>query len=413
MTQGVGSRRRTRTGHRPYVSPRPWAYYNDSDPYVCQWTCNLIRAGFIPRGDVDCRPIQEVQPEDLLPYTQCHFFTGISGWAYALRLADWPDERKVWTGSVPCQPWSSAGKRQGRSDSRDLWPEFYRLISACRPPIVFGEQVASADVIGHVSSGSKRHSDGYIREPWLDRIFADLEASHYTCGAGDIPAAGIGAPHIRQRVWWVADSGPQRVRDEGRDQTHRTSSGVQGEDGKREWVRSDSWSGVGVSGRDGGLAYSRRALWGEIRATSGSDQSEEDVHDKRCGEDGGWMADCLLPRLEERQVQPPWSERTAFVGGGDAGGLGHSPQRGVGSLDGQPDSLNGRTSPSGRSDPWSASILLPCLDGRSRRVPNLISGIQPLAYAVPARISKLRAIGNAIVPGVAAEFIRAYMECRP
>ena len=67
------------------------AYYNENDPYAAQWLRNLIAAGELPPGDVDDRNIQEITPDDLKRYTQCHFFAGIGGWSYAFRLA-WPDE---------------------------------------------------------------------------------------------------------------------------------------------------------------------------------------------------------------------------------------------------------------------------------------------------------------------------------
>ena len=89
------------------------AYYNEHDPKAAAWLRELIQAGEIPAGDVDERSIVEVQPADLARYTQCHFFAGIGGWSYALRLAGWPTDRPVWTGSCPCQPFSSAGKSGG------------------------------------------------------------------------------------------------------------------------------------------------------------------------------------------------------------------------------------------------------------------------------------------------------------
>ena len=87
------------------------AYYNEIDPFAAGWLRNLIAAGHIAPGDVDERSIEDVSPDDLARYEQCHFFAGIGGWSYALRLAGWPDDRPVWTGSVPCQPLSSAGQR--------------------------------------------------------------------------------------------------------------------------------------------------------------------------------------------------------------------------------------------------------------------------------------------------------------
>ena len=118
------------------------ARYNDSDSFCAQWLCNLINAGHIARGEVDRRDVRDLVPEDLQGHAQCHFFAGIGGWSYALRLAGWPDARPVWTGSCPCQPFSQAGQRKGHEDERHLWPAWARLIRECRPGVVFGEQVA-------------------------------------------------------------------------------------------------------------------------------------------------------------------------------------------------------------------------------------------------------------------------------
>lgn len=165
------------------------AYFNENHPFAAQWLRNLIKAGHIAPGDVDERSIADVRPDDLKSYTQCHFFAGIGGWSYALRLAGWDDDRPVWTGSCPCQPFSAAGQQKGEADARHLWPEFRRLIAECRPSIVFGEQVASK-----------------LGRGWLTGVRTDLEALAYAVGAADLGAASVGAPHIRQRLWWVADT---------------------------------------------------------------------------------------------------------------------------------------------------------------------------------------------------------------
>ena len=163
-------------------------YYNEFDPYAAQWLRNLIDAGHIAKGDVDTRIIKDVNASELVGYVQCHFFAGLGGWSHALRLAGWPDDRPVWTGSCPCQPFSAAGTQKGTADDRHLWPVWFNLIRECRPGVVFGEQVEAA-----------------INHGWLDLVQSDLESEGYACGAAGIPAAGVGAPHIRQRLWFVAD----------------------------------------------------------------------------------------------------------------------------------------------------------------------------------------------------------------
>lgn len=116
------------------------AYYNEIDEHAAEWLRNLIAAGEIAPGDVDTRSIEDVNPDDLKGYTQCHFFAGIGVWSYSLRRAGWPDERPVWTGSCPCQPFSAAGKGKGFADERHLWPAFHYLIEQCRPALVIGDE---------------------------------------------------------------------------------------------------------------------------------------------------------------------------------------------------------------------------------------------------------------------------------
>ena len=166
-------------------------YYNEFDKFNAAWLRRLIEAGHLPKGDVDDRDIREVKGRDLKGYDQVHLFCGIGGWPYAAMLAGWPTDLPLWTGSAPCQPFSNAVRveKKGFEDERHLWPEFYRLIQECRPPVVAGEQVASTDGLA-----------------WLDAVFADLEDAGYACGAANLAAAGVGAPHIRQRTYWLGDA---------------------------------------------------------------------------------------------------------------------------------------------------------------------------------------------------------------
>lgn len=163
------------------------AYYNEIEPYAAAWLRNLIRMGVIPAGEVDERDIHDVQPADLVGFSQCHFFAGIAGWAVALRRAEWPDDRHVWTASSPCQFKSSAAR--ARNVAADLWPPFFRLVVARSPLVLFGEQVANA-------------------RGWFDGVCDDLEGVGYAIGAAVLPACSVGQDHQRDRLYFVghADS---------------------------------------------------------------------------------------------------------------------------------------------------------------------------------------------------------------
>lgn len=204
------------------------AYYNDNNAYVAQWLRNLIAAGHIAPGDVDERSIVDVRAGDLAGYSQCHFFAGIGGWSYALRLAGWPDDRPVWTGSCPCQPFSGLGQRRGTSDRRHLWPVWLNLIRAGSPAIIFGEQVAGGDGL-----------------EWLARVRTDLEIAAYAFGAANLPAGGDGAPQKRERLWFVAMGNTESV---GWGESFRAFCPPAG---GRAQARQPSWTGEVVLGEDG------------------------------------------------------------------------------------------------------------------------------------------------------------------
>ena len=336
------------------------SYYNEIDPYAAQWLRNLIANKLIADGDVDERSIRDVAAADLRGYTQCHFFAGIGVWSYALRLAGWPDDRPVWTGSCPCQPFSAAGQGKGFADDRHLWPEFHRLIAECRPPVVFGEQVASKDGLG-----------------WLDTVHADLEASGYAVGAADLCAAGIGAPHIRQRLWFVGE----RLDDTAGARHVGALAGAEGE------ARNEARLRLSGEGRGpGGLAD---AEYDARRADAPGRGPQGRTADGWGGADGG-LADAYNDGPQGRLRGGAHEGRQALDGsaGRDSADCGSSPTDGH----------------------WRAADWLFCRDGTFRPVE---PGTFPLAHGAPARVGRLRAYGNAIVPQVAAEVIGAYLDARP
>jgi DNA (cytosine-5)-methyltransferase 1 len=320
------------------------AYYNDTDEACAFVLRTLIARGVIPVGDVDTRSITEVSPDDLRGYRQVHFFAGGGLWPLAARLAGWPDDKELWSGSCPCQPFSVAGKGRGTDDPRHLWPDMFRLIGAWRPVTVVGEQVAGKAGLG-----------------WFDGVSADMEGSDYACRAVDIPACAVNAPHIRQRLYWVA-----------RD--------LANPDGSR-------WASRGSPAE--ALGHTRSSIadgCGALVDAEGFGRGGR-AHD----EDGGW-----------RQCTPADSGSRYRV-------LGHAEGVGRGEGRAEYELRSGRSAApgTGRANHWHAAEWRTGVDGKTRRVK---PGVRLLAHGVPRRVDLLRIGGNAIVLPLAVEVIKALIE---
>jgi DNA (cytosine-5)-methyltransferase 1 len=424
------------------------AFYNDTERFACDWLQHLMDAGEIMPGKIDDRSIADLSPDDLAGFERVHLFAGIGGWELALRISGWGSD-PVWTCSCPCPPFSQAGKRQhcprceGSSlvwcprrtgycicadcgnawsaDARHLWPEAWRLISRCRPPVVFGEQVASADGLG-----------------WLAGVRASLEIISYAPWGVDYPAAGVGAPNIRQRLFWVADA-------EHRAQRNPRELGASEGCGVREVPRQGARvrfsigdSAIrGLADADGGLArhgdlqpgrqhgqqpqdggaggLANRSLdgWREEREIArrgdAGDGAEELAAGPLSGGESDRLVDAQQPRLERH------------------GGHGHnSGQPGRHDAD-----ETGSVAEASATRPWSLFDIVHCTDGKVRRIPQsslqrLADGLSdgvvrggfegaegfPLAEEARNRVGRLRGYGNAINAYAAAEVIRTWREVR-
>ena len=374
---------------------RPVAYYSENDPYAAAWLRNLVANGLVPAGDVDERDIRDVRPDDLRGYVQCHFFAGIAGWAYAARLAGWPDERPLWTGSCPCQPFSVAGRGRGADDERHLWPDFFRLIRAARPPVVMGEQVAGAAGYG-----------------WFDGVRADLASAGYAGRGVDIPACAVDAPHIRSRLYWiaVADSHGERLPSARPGPLAGEAGGDEGSASQRQRLRSDfgpsdDAGGVADAGCfDGRSRPAEQDAWRESANGHGS---------RRLGDAAGFGWTEGQPGSEIRRHEPQ------TVAGANARDLGdaHGTRLAFGPIPderGSPLRQQGATARAAdaRRDgsAWTDAEGITGHDGKVRRS---APGVPLLAHGVPDRVALWRGFGNAIVAPLAAEVIAAFMEVAP
>ncbi|HIR20914.1 MAG TPA: DNA cytosine methyltransferase [Candidatus Aphodousia faecalis] len=324
-------------------------YYNEFDPFAAQWLRELIKCGFIADGVVDDRSITEVKADDLKEFTQCHFFAGIGGWSYALRLAGVSDGARLWTGSCPCQSFSVAGKQKGFDDERHLWPVFSKLIDECKPSIVFGEQVETA-----------------IKHGWLDLVQDDLESYGYACASAVLPAACVGAPHIRHRLYWggvLSDANSNGLNREKVQQLRLTSSGSSSSNGDSQGIRLERKAVNEVSVRPEGWEAERR------QTCQSGPFNQQLANPDSFGCRG---------RYSQSRLRTP-TERFP---------------------------INGEEQLFSRFNFWSGAEWRLGQDGKIRPVE---PGTFPLAYGIPARVGRLRGYGNAIVPQVAAEFIKAFL----
>lgn len=306
-------------------------YYNEFDPAAAAWLRELIARKLIPDGVVDERSITEIHAPDLQDFTQCHFFAGIGGWSLALQLAGVSTDTRLWTGSCPCQPFSSAGSKLGQKDPRNLWPVFFKLICECRPQLVFGEQVERA-----------------IKYGWLDRVSADLETEGYACGSAILGAHSVGAPHRRQRLYWVAEE---------------VEAGVYRDEDEVLLCRR----------------CNREPLGGECCCPHGEMLCED------CGE-WSYPFYCDLPQDGCQHCGSSRLDNSVRQRG----------RSGIFERDHAADVL--------ASSPWNDFELRRSLGERLRRTPRFDG---PLDNGVPPVVESLRGYGNAVVPQTAAIFIQA------
>lgn len=386
-------------------------YYNDFDEGAVAWLGELMKQGHIPPGEIDARSILDLCVSDLKGFTQAHFFAGIAGWPLALRLAGVPVDISLWTGSLPCQPFSVAGRQESQKDERHLAPHFLDLVRGARPGMLFGEQVASAEVFG---KAPKRVRGNAVPPPdwaWIDDVSERLEAARYAIGTNDFPSSSVGAPHIRQRTYFGA------VAQEWLE--HASGHGW-----IEWWTQSSEW-GTGCGCGDdrlaefdgeGSLPGSQRGIHRGEEVTGSWDGEPE-----RLGSNGR-LGDSDNKRLEGwSESGCKCSDERSSWSSGVVGGLadfdsdGRETRREIQSVRSEHDIEHGSSSiqldngrrPGPTNGFWGTADWLFSRDERWRPVE---PGTFPLAHGISGRVGLLRGYGNAINCRQAAIFIQAFFE---
>ena len=362
-------------------------YYNEFNHEAASWLRELINDGLIPYGHVDERSIKDVRADDLRGYTQCHFFAGIGGWSLAIKLSGWPDGEEIWTGSCPCQPYSSAGKQLGNEDERDLWPEFFRLISERKPKFVFGEQVESS-----------------IRFNWLDRVYSDMEREGYALGSAILGAHSVGAPHRRYRLYW---GGFRVAEDSDGWRCGRRSDENNGRDNRE--IQTERLCVNGNMGNDERSGFNCTNGLRENKESSGRDGYR--MSEENCDNIG--MANGICERLERHT--------------GDEGNVEESRR------DKEEEARPASESCVSSFYPWRDYRLILCKDKKIRRIPfesilfSMDDGVPegmdgcwncciqedkgfPISIKKEETNMLIKGYGNAIVPQVAAEFLKSFYD---
>jgi len=272
-------------------------------------------------------------------------------------------------GGFPCQPWSVAGQQRGAEDDRDLWPVMASLIEKLRPQWVIGENVR-----------------GFVNEPMgLQRSLSDLESIGYETVPFIIPACAVDAPHRRDRVWIVAHRESDR-REQGKQNIGGRGEGIGAGEKYRSWNGGETVAHAAQLQRDGGGEH-REQSERQVSKSGKRGGADDVANAKRRGRgqrnlqnQGG---DGQTAEERRSVVSPQPSEASASVADAD-GAHGEGNQRAE------------------RDIPKRANDCEP-----SRWLPE--PGVGRVAYGVPRRVDRLKALGNAVVPQVVEQIGKAIL----
>ena len=331
----------------------------------------------------------------------------------------------VLTGGFPCQPYSVAGKRKGKEDERHLWPEMLRVIRECSPRWVVGENVR----------GLVSWNGGLV----FEEVCVDLEAAGYSVQPFVLPAAGVNAPHRRDRIWFVAYAD-----DKGRSHGPGQVQGAHGEVRQRDDRAKPCDTGSGYAPDTDEIRLQHTSESGSVGQRQGetrgcaSESAQADGGIRNASDTGGYgrggrsceqrseRREGMVP--EERQGREVGSEATRRRGVGFAtdtynGRKGHQVRTGRDQFESSDanatDAMRSRTRQDNRQgEPrqpnqkipfanWQDFPTVPPVCGGDDGLPKELDGITFSKW----RRESIKAYGNAIVPQVAVQIFKAIQEC--
>jgi DNA (cytosine-5)-methyltransferase 1 len=275
------------------------------------------------------------------------------------------------SGGFPCQPFSVAGKRRGKEDDRYLWPEMLRIISELRPAWVLGENVPG------------------IVNLALDTVLSDLENQGYACQTFIIPAAGVDAPHRRERIAIMAHA----------DGDGRTVQFGKSFEGGRDTEQISSLVTENSNVSDTAGERRRGSTRPELSLKSRPSGSRENV---AYTDDPGLQG-------RKRKVMSECSGERA-VGASGASFTDSNPEqceRNRGAWDGRPELANGSRRP---AEPGLGGVADGLPDWMGGYWPPEPEGIPRVATGIPHRVDQLKCYGNAVVPPQFYPFFRYIAE---
>ena len=284
---------------------------------------------------------------------------------------EFPD---IITGGFPCQPFSVAGKQKGTSDDRHLWPEMFRIIKAFKPRFVIGENVR----------GIVNIQDGVV----FETVCTNLEDEGYEVQPFNIPAAGVGAPHRRERIWFIA------VRED--------VANTIGNDEGREISRSDEETRrIQEEHRTEHSTTGKSSRTSEVRnGDNGYETTESNVADTeglrfrgRSGEERGIKKNEFQQTEQKGSSFRSETERRSSQSGGDdvANTIG---ERGRSRITERQDAEDVRQSPQSSNTGWW----------------HVEPNVGRVAHGIPGRVHRLKGLGNSIVPQIVEEIGKAIIK---